>query len=218
MIDFMNKEVLLKRIDELAAISGMRDQGFESRSQEMFHGAIDVMVVLYGPSSVQLQNFLKEEESIRKNYAGEGGAQFRQQLTRGVLKNLKSAIETGIIESLQKSITGEVLSDFLQLARTVFDEKGDNAKNVASVLVAALFEDTLRRIAILNGIPHIEKLQDVIIELKNKSLLKGSQVGIASSYLSFRNNALHAQWDKIERESVASALGFCEQLMLKEIV
>ena len=213
----MDKEALLKRIDELSAISGGRNEGFESRIQEMFHGAVDIMMILYGPSSVQLQNFLKEEESIRQKYVGEGGAEFRQQLTRGVLKNMKAAIETGIIESLQKSITGEVLSDFLQLARTVFDEKGDNAKNVASVLAAALFEDTLRRIAILNGIPHIEKLQDVITELKNKSLLKGSQVGIANSYLNFRNNALHAQWDKIEREAVASVLGFCEQLMLKEI-
>ena len=213
----MDKESLLKRIDELSAISGTRNEGFESRIQEMFHGALDIMVLLYGSGSVQLQNFLKEEESIRQNYVGSAGAEFRQQLTRGVLKNLKAAIDTGIIESLQKSVTGEVLSDFLQLARTVFDEKGDNAKNVASVLAAALFEDTLRRIAILNGIPHIEKLQDVITELKNRGLLKGSQVGIANSYLNFRNNALHAQWDKIERESVASVLGFCEQLMIKEI-
>lgn len=213
----MNKGALLKRIDELLALSGVQNEGFASRVQEMFHGAVDIMVILYGSSSVQLQNFLKEEEAIHKNFVGSRGAEYREQLTRGVLKNLKAAIETGIIESLQKSITGEVLSDFLQLARTVFDEKGDNAKNVASVLAAALFEDTLRRIAILNGIPHIEKLQDVITELKNMNLLKGPQVGIANSYLSFRNNALHAQWDKIERESVASVLGFCEQLMIKGI-
>jgi hypothetical protein len=213
----MDKVVLLKRIDELSAISGAENEGFESRIQEMFHGAADIMLVLYGPSSVQLQNFLKEEETVRQNNIGTRGARYREQLTRGVLKNLKAAIEMGIIESLQKSITGEVLSDFLQLARTVFDEKGDSAKNVASVLAAALFEDTLRRIATVNGIPHIEKLQDVITELKNKGLLKGSQVGIANSYLNFRNNALHAQWGKIERESVASVLGFCEQLILKEI-
>jgi hypothetical protein len=213
----MNKEILLKRIDELSALSGTRNEGFEARIQEMFHGAVDIMVVLYGPASVQLQNFLKEEETIRQHYVGEAGAEFRQQLTRGVLKNLRAVIDTGIMESIQKSITGEVLSDFLQLSRTVFNEKGDNAKNVASVLAAALFEDTLRRIAILNGIPHIEKLQDLITELKNKSLLQGSQVGIANSYLNFRNNALHAQWDKVERESVASVLGFCEQLMIKQI-
>jgi len=33
------------------------------------------------------------------------------------------------------------------------------------------------------------------------------QVGIAQSYLSFRNHALHANWDKIERESIHSAGG-----------
>ena len=98
----MDKEVLLKRIDELSDISGISNEGFESRIQEMFHGAVDIMIVLYGPASVQLQNFLKEEESIRQKYVGRGGAEFRQQLTRGVLKNLKAAIETGIIESLQK--------------------------------------------------------------------------------------------------------------------
>ena len=79
----MNKEGLLKRIDELLAISGASNQGFESRIQEMFHGAVDIIVVLYGPSSVQLQNFLKEEESIRQNYVGYTGAEFREQFQRG---------------------------------------------------------------------------------------------------------------------------------------
>jgi hypothetical protein len=183
----------------------------------MFHGAIDIMIILYGPASVQLQNFIREEETIRQHYVGQAGAEFRDPLTRGVLKNMRAAIEAGLVESFQKSITGEVLSDFLQLARTVFDEKGNDAKNVASVLAAALFEDTLRRLAIINGIPHIEKLQDLLTELKNRSILQGSQVGIANSYLNFRNNSLHAQWDKVERESVASVLGFCEQLLIKEM-
>ena len=97
-----------------------------------------------------------------------------------------------------------MLSDFLQLARAALDEKGDGAKNVAAVLAAALFEDSIRRLSISDGAPHIERLQDVITDLKDRGVLKGSQVGIANSYLNFRNNALHAQWDKIERESVAS--------------
>lgn len=189
----MNREILVKRIDELLSISGAKNDDFASRIQEMFHGTLDIMAVLYGPGSIQLQNFLKEEETIRQKYVGESGANIREHLTRGVLKSMRAAIDAGIIESLQKSVTGEVLSDFLQLARTVLDEKGDAAKNVASVLAAALFEDTLRRIALLNGIPHIEKLQDVITELKNRNLLRGSQVGIANSYLNFRNNSLHAQ-------------------------
>ena len=128
---------------------------------------------------------------------------------------MKAELEAGIVGSLQKTITGGVLTDFLQLARAALAEKGDNAKNVAAVLAASLFEDTIRRIAISNGIPHVEKLQDVINELKTKEILQGSQVGIALSYLNFRNNSLHAQWDKVEREAVASVLGFVEQLLIR---
>jgi hypothetical protein len=58
-------------------------------------------------------------------------------------------------------------------------------------------------------------LADVLTALKDNGILQGSQVGIAQSYLNFRNNALHAKWDQIERESVASVLGFVEQLLLK---
>jgi hypothetical protein len=185
--------------------------------QELFHGALDIMTIMYGPSSIQLKNFIEEEATIRQKFNPDAASEFRNQLVMGVLNNMKAALKAGIIGSLQKSITGEVLTDFLQLARTVFDEKGDGSKNVASVLAAALFEDTIRRIATINGIPHIEKLQDLLTELKNKDVLQGSQVGIGNSYLNFRNNSLHANWDKVERESVASVLGFCEQLLIKEI-
>jgi hypothetical protein len=128
---------------------------------------------------------------------------------------MKAALKGGLVESFQKTITGEVLTDFLQLAREVLQEEGDNSKNIASVLAASLFEDTSRRLAINNGIPHIARLQDVLIELKNKEILQGTQIGIANSYLNFRNNAMHAQWDKIERESIASVLGFVEQVLIR---
>jgi hypothetical protein len=210
----MIQDDIEKRLDELLAKG---NQSSMIGIQEMFHGALNIMTILYGPTSIQLQNFIKEEETIRQKYIGSAASEYRSYLVMGVLNNMKAELKAGIVGSLQKSITGEVLSDFLQLARNVFDEKGDDAKNVASVLAAALFEDTIRRLATINGIPHIDKLQDVIIELKNRDLLRGSQVGIATSYLSFRNNSLHAQWDKIERESVASVLGFCEQLLIREI-
>jgi len=95
------------------------------------------------------------------------------------------------------------------------DERDAQAKNVAAVLAASVYEDTIRRLASTNGIPHEEKLSNVLVELKEKGLLQGSQVGIAQSYLSFRNNALHAQWDKVEKEAIASVLGFVEQILLR---
>jgi hypothetical protein len=129
--------------------------------------------------------------------------------------SVEDDIKLGLTENLRTKIAGEVLTDFLQLSRTALEEKGNDTKNVAAVLAAALFEDTIRRLAIANGIPHLEKLADVLKELKDKGIIQGTQVGIAQSYLSFRNNALHAQWEKVEKESVASVLGFVEQLLMK---
>lgn len=203
------KEASIKnRIDALLA--GDSDRGFE-----LFNGALSLMVLLYGSNSPQVQSLTKTADSLGSRYSGEGLEYQLSFLASGALQNMKAEIEAGVVGSLQKTITGEVLTDFLQLARAALDENGDDAKNVAAVLTAALFEDTIRRLAENNGIAHIEKLQNVIIELKDKGILQGSQVGIANSYLNFRNSALHAQWDKVGRESIASALGFVEQLLIK---
>ena len=94
----------------------------------------------------------------------------------------------------------------------VLDESGDDAKNVAAVLAAAAFEDTFRRIANKHGVPVGEKLADIITELKKQQLIQGAQVGIAQSYLSFRNRALHAKWSEIDRTAVHSVLAFTEAI------
>jgi hypothetical protein len=182
---------------------------------ELFQGALSLTILLYGSGSPQVQSLTQKSESYAGRYGGSGLAEQLGPVAVGALQNLKAEIDAGLVGSLQRTVTGEVLTDFLQLARVVLDEKGDDAKNVAAVLVAALFEDTIRRLATSNGIPHMEKLQDVITELKNKGILQGSQVGIATAYLNFRNHSLHAQWDKIQREAVASVIGFVEQLLLK---
>jgi len=58
-------------------------------------------------------------------------------------------------------------------------------------------------------------LAELLTELKNKGVLDGTQIGVAQSYLTFRNKSLHAEWDKVGRETVASVLAFTEQLLLK---
>ena len=55
----------------------------------------------------------------------------------------------------------------------------------------------------------------MLIWLKDMGVLHGSEVGIAQSYLSFRNRALHAKWDEIDLPSVGSVLAFSEQIILK---
>jgi hypothetical protein len=50
--------------------------------------------------------------------------------------------------------------------------------------------------------------------LKDRQVFQGPQVGIAQSYLGFRNKALHAQWSGIDRSSIHAVLAFTEQLII----
>lgn len=49
------------------------------------------------------------------------------------------------------------------------------------------------------GVIGKDNLSDVLKKLKEVGVMQGVQVGIAQAYLSFRNHALHANWNKIER-------------------
>jgi hypothetical protein len=128
---------------------------------------------------------------------------------------MKAELDIGFIGSLRATLTGEVLTDLIKLARKTLEEPGDDAKNVAAVLTAAAFEDMLRRLSDLKGLGDHERLMDVLTELKTACVLQGSEVGIAQSYLNFRNHALHARWNMVNRPAVESALAFTAQIILK---
>lgn len=209
----MDEAVLKSRVDSLLA--GGWDAKDATRGHELFQGVVTLLIAVHGSDSVHVKSLVKESEQIRSKYGPSAVSSWVAVVAIGALKNLKAELDAGLIGSLQRTITGEVLTDFIQLARTTLEEKGDAAKNVASVLAASVYEDTIRRLAATNGISHMDKLANVLAALKEKGLLQGSQVGIANSYLSFRNNALHSHWDKVEREAVVSVLGFVEQLLLK---
>jgi hypothetical protein len=202
----MKEADLKNRVDALLS---------SGKEYELYQGALTLLAAVHGTGSIQVNALVKDAEQVRAKWSPGSGDREVGNLAHSALTNLKAELDAGIVGSLQRTITGEVLTDFIQLARTALEEKGDEAKKVAAVLAASVYEDTIRRLALTNGIPHTEKLSDVLTALKDNGLLQGSQVGIAVSYLNFRNNSLHAQWDKVERESVASVLGFVEQLLLK---
>jgi hypothetical protein len=197
----MHKDAILKRIYDLASTGHSHE--------EKVQGTASLLALVYGQESTQLATF-------NRRMSEDPSASGLVRLCTGVLQNMASEIEAGLTGSLRQQIAGEVLTDLVQLSRSVLGEPGDKAKNVAAVLAAAAFEDTIRRMGntLVGGIGQ-DDLADVLNKLKTSQVILGPQVGIAQSYLSFRNHALHANWDKIERESVHSVLGFVEQLLLK---
>ncbi len=183
---------------------------------QLLQGTLTVFSAVYGPESHHVKTLLEGTKSLNDPGRGPMVVQENIWIIQGSLQNLKAELDAGLAGSLQKRMAGDVLTNFIQLARAVLNEPGDNAKNVAAVLAAAAYEDTIRRMgAEFAGVMGRDDLSDVIEALKKAGVLQSPQLVIALSYLSFRNHALHAQWEKVERESVHSTLGFVEQLLLK---
>jgi len=206
----VTKVEVLARIDQLLVFCSS-----VAEPEMLLNGALTLMTALYGPKSEQADVLLKRRDDLRPE-----DNSFRKELTAravgAALQNLRAEVEGGLLSSLERRIASDVLSDLIQLARAALDEPGEGPKNVAAVLAAAAYEDTIRRVAKEHaGVIGQDKLDVVIGKLKDAGLLVAPQLGIALSYLNFRNHALHAQWNVIDRAAVQSVLGFVEQLLLK---
>lgn len=183
----------------------------------LYQGTLGVMHGLYGPNSSQERDLRTYIERLSEKAHPSYPNIINQSIAAiaGALVSIKGELESGFLGSLRAGIAGELLTDLLKLARAVLDQGGDEAKNVVAVLAAAAFEDMVRRLAELKGVPQEEKLADVLTALKSAGVLQGAEVGIAQSYLGFRNKALHARWSEIDLPAVQAVLAFTEQIILQ---
>lgn len=186
---------------------------------EIVYGAIAVLEAAYGKSASQVTSL---QHQLTKAAEGSKGVPYGyawhelSQVSRAALSSLKSELESGFSGSLRRELAAEVLADFMLLAKTCLDQGDEGSKNVASVLAAAAFEDVIRRMgAEFAGVTDRVDLSDVLQALKKTGIIHTPQISVAQSYLPFRNHALHAEWQKIERETIYSVLGFVEQLLMK---
>ena len=204
----MNLETIKSRVEALLLTPNVGEH-----ASEVLTGALTILSAVYGPESHQALILRHASQDLGKSPHNDYKI---SMVVVGALENLRNELNSGLVGSLQKRLTGEVLVDFVQLARAALDQGTVEGKNVAAVLAAAAFEDTIRRMGVsLAGIIGRDDLSDVIEGLKKQAIFVAPQLGIAISYLNFRNRALHAQWDQIEREAVVSLLAFVEQLVLK---
>ena len=210
----MDESSLRQRISQLLSPSNSPEG-----NSEVVYGAIRVLEAVYGPEGSLTIALRQQLFKAIERWSGTPGTRVWLELSgvaRSALQNLQKEIEGGFVGSLKKQIASEVLADFTGLAKWALNQEEEGAKNVAAVLVAAAFEDVIRRMGSkLAGVVDNNNLKDVIDALKSEGVLQSPQLTIALSYLTFRNYALHANWDKIERASVYGVLGFVEQLLLK---
>ena len=113
--------------------------------------------------------------------------------------------------SVERTISGEVLGDFILLAKNAL--KSNNVY-VAAVLACAALEDALKRYARANSLNVDEKpMQEVVSALKAKGLVSGASKTLLDTMPKIRDYALHANWEKISPPDVSSVIGFVEQFL-----
>lgn len=133
---------------------------------------------------------------------------------RNIVSSAKDDYEAGLGANLQVSLSGEVLGDFVALAKQALS---DGHKDVAAVLASAALEDALKRFARLNGVDTDGKsMQDIVGALKAKGLVGGAQKTLFETMPKIRDYAMHAEWGKLDPASVSSLIGFVEQFLLSK--
>jgi hypothetical protein len=206
----INKESVSLRLDELIKLA---QRGNVEGIGEVTSGTISILQILYGPDNEKVKAYIQYHQNcIRRNDINTIILQSSIiEHTMGVLKSIKSEVEMGLVGKMEVQAQGGILGDFITLAKESLDE----SKDVAAVLVSAALEDALKRFALQNNLDVAEKdMTEVINALRTKGLLKDPQASIVQSHAKLRNKAFHANWDKIEKPSVNSAIGFTESFIL----
>ena len=208
-----NSDLWLKQAEAMLH----KPMGELGAGSEAVQFAASMLTALYGSESSQTKQFRAGCEAIAKNV--HHPVTMDQSLwshANGVVRNTKAELEAGLIVNLRVTVAGEILVELIRLAKEVIVDRTEEAKNAGAVLVAAAYEGLLRRMGEeFAGVTSRPKLEEVITALKNASVLKGGQIGIAQSYLKFRNDSLHADWKNVDRSQVESCLAFSETLLVK---
>lgn len=202
-----NADIWLKQAKELL---------LDASSHQIVPFAVSMLAAVYGPQSAQLSALNRRIDQCAKSEGFLNAESLRGEQAYNAIQSAVTEIENGLVVNLRTHVAGEVLADLIGLGKEILADKTDAAKNVAAVLVAAAFEDLIRRMgAELAGVSGRPKLEVVINALKDANVLRGGEPAVAQSYLKFRNDSLHADWASVERSQIHSCLGFIEPLLLK---
>lgn len=215
----IDESVFHARVDELQkSLDG--DAGVQMATMNAaLQGTLTLVRALYGLGSAHestLTNAVKASHSAKDGTPDHNFKRHVRPAVKGTLDALRGDLRAGLVGDLHRRGMGEVLADMLTLAKEAHSDHSGRAKNVAAVLAAAAFEDTIRKLgSALAKIGDRRPLADVLVALKDARTLEGASYSTAQSYLKFRNDALHADWDKLDLDVIGSCIAFVEHLLLK---
>jgi hypothetical protein len=170
-------------------------------------GAQNLIRAAFGDASPYHVNFVSALNASTTSYV-------RVEALKSVFLSAKEALGGGYVFSVELTVSGELLGDFVATAQQALS---GGHKNVAAVLACAALEDALKRYAVLNGLTVEGKtMQDIVGALKSKGLVTGAQKSLLDPMPKIRDYAMHANWDKITDQDVGAVIGYVEQFLLSK--
>ena len=211
-----NLEALKRRFAELAdQVRPLRQQdderGFKGVPAEAFFAwALSALNVVRGAFGIASPHYVALDREISKPNTSIG--QDRLDATRGMFMAAKSDIDGGHLYDLERTLAGEVVGDFVALAKAALSE---GHHTVAAVLASAALEDTLKRFALRHQL-NVEgmTMEEVVNALKSIGVVFGPQKALLSAMPKIRNQAMHANWEALTPQDAGSIIGFVEQFLL----
>ncbi|MBI4223030.1 MAG: hypothetical protein HY607_10170, partial [Planctomycetes bacterium] len=118
------------------------------------------------------------------------------QKMQGLLSSAKEEWSKGLLRKIEYVISAATFDDFLDHAAKYHKA---NKKSEASVLASAVLEDTMKKVALKNGIKTDKlSLENLIEDLVKKDIFTLVKSKRVKGYVAVRNQALHAEWDKFD--------------------
>jgi CheY-specific phosphatase CheX len=150
-----NTDAWLKRAKAVLAKGGS--------SGESVAFAASILAALYGPHSAQLSAFNSRMKEISGLKSNTPYLQVAHALS--TIESVVGEIENGLIVDMRAQVAGEVMSELVGLGKEFLADNAESAKNVSAVLIAAAFEDLMRRmgseLAGVAGRPKLDELRFV---------------------------------------------------------
>ena len=134
----------------------------------------------------------------------------------GVLQGLLSDLEAGLLMNIKELAIAEVFADFLEMAEHLLE---NDYKDPAALLIGAVLEDGLRRIATKHSIP--VKNSDNISALNQKLYQKNIYDKLIfeqiKAWSTIRNYAAHGHFEKYQEEDVRDMLKGVRDFLIKQL-
>ncbi len=132
----------------------------------------------------------------------------------GIFKAVEHDVKSGMLTNFRNLIQAEIFADFLEMAEHLLRE---GFKDAAAVLLGAVLEDTLRKIADTNGVDVLNsKGKPLTLDPLNASLSKKGVYGPLVqkqiiSWANLRNAAAHGHFSQYDAAQVQQMLLFVQK-------